>query len=257
MSALTAPRDTQAKGVDKVIFNQLDGLQLTNTKIYNGAIVVKDPATGYCQPGVTGLGLIVMGVADLDPALPVSDSTGIASGLLTPRISQGVAHVNNSTSGDLITQADVFNPCYLVDDNTVAKTNGAGTRSVAGIILEVDSTGVWVSFAGQIPLTPEQISVGAEPALASTAGALPLARNILATITGTTAYTLPNGTYVGQRVAITSSSASSGTPAATITPTTARGFTSVSAMGATGDFAEFVWTATGWILGATQGVTIT
>ncbi|HVZ89630.1 MAG TPA: hypothetical protein VHG72_21895 [Polyangia bacterium] len=256
MSALTAPRDTQAKGVDKVIFNQLDGKQLTNTKIYNGAIVVKDPTTGYCEPGVTGLGLIVMGIADLDPALPVSDSTGIASGTLTPRIAQGVAHVNNSTSGDLITQADVYKPCYLVDDNTVAKTNGAGTRSVAGLIMEVDATGVWVSFGSQIPLTPEQIAVGSEPALAAGAGALPLARNILATVTGTTAYTLANGTYVGQRVGVTASSASSGTPNATITPTTARGFTSVSALGATGDFAEFIWTATGWMLGATQGVTI-
>ena len=33
---------------------------------------------------------------------------------------------------------------YIVDDQTVAKTNGSSTRSAAGTIVDVDAQGVWV-----------------------------------------------------------------------------------------------------------------
>jgi hypothetical protein len=45
----------------------------------------------------------------------------------------------NSTAGDLIAQADVGTDCYIVDDQTVAKTSGTNTRSVAGKVQEVDA----------------------------------------------------------------------------------------------------------------------
>jgi hypothetical protein len=38
------------------------------------------------------------------------------------------------------------NDCYLVDDQTVAKTSATNTRSVAGKIVDVDSQGVWVKL---------------------------------------------------------------------------------------------------------------
>ena len=34
----------------------------------------------------------------------------------------------------------------MVDDQTVAKTNGGNTRSPAGIIDSVDADGVWIRF---------------------------------------------------------------------------------------------------------------
>ena len=49
-------------------------------------------------------------------------------------------------AGDLIAQADVGADCYIVDDQTVAKTNGTNTRSVAGKIIAVDADGVWVKI---------------------------------------------------------------------------------------------------------------
>ena len=52
--------------------------------------------------------------------------------------------MGNSTDADAITIADLGNACYLVDDATVAKTNGSSTRSVAGIIRYVDDLGPWV-----------------------------------------------------------------------------------------------------------------
>ena len=47
----------------------------------------------------------------------------------------------NSASGDLIARADIGNDCYIVDDQTVAKTNGSSTRSIAGKVYDVDADG--------------------------------------------------------------------------------------------------------------------
>ena len=51
-----------------------------------------------------------------------------------------------TTVADLITTADIGADCYVVDDQTVAKTNGGGQRSVAGKIFDVDAQGVWVDL---------------------------------------------------------------------------------------------------------------
>lgn len=253
--ALAAARNTPQWGAVKAVLDDLDIQQAANKIIYQGGIVAV--SAGFGQPATAALGLIAAGIAFLDPNTGSSDSTGLAAGALTIRVRQGTFRVLNSASTDAIAQADQFKPCYLVDDQTVAKTNGAGTRSFAGIIMFVDTSGVWVFFSAQLSRSQAAGGVGGEPALLAGAGAVPLAPNVLATITGTTAYTLANGTTVGQKVAVTVSSASSGTPAGTITPATARGFTSVSALGATGDFVEFMWTATGWIVLGSNGVTIT
>ena len=41
---------------------------------------------------------------------------------------------------------DIGKDCFIVDDQTVAKTNGANTRSRAGKVFDVDADGVWVDF---------------------------------------------------------------------------------------------------------------
>ena len=50
------------------------------------------------------------------------------------------------TAADAITLADIGKDCFIVDDQTVAKTDGAGTRSRAGRVFDVDADGVWVDF---------------------------------------------------------------------------------------------------------------
>ena len=62
------------------------------------------------------------------------------------QIRKGTFRFGNSASGDLIAIADIGNDCYIVDDQTVAKTNGTNTRSVAGKVHDVDAEGVWVTF---------------------------------------------------------------------------------------------------------------
>jgi hypothetical protein len=77
---------------------------------------------------------------------------GAADGDKLASIDEGCFQFANSSAGDAITLADRGQPCFVVDDQTVAKTVGAGLRPIAGIIADVDANGVWVRFgASQAP----------------------------------------------------------------------------------------------------------
>lgn len=149
MTALAAARDTRQLGVgdNKAMLSELNLKQLTNVKIYPGALVVV--AAGYAKPGVAGTGLLAAGVADPDNGL-VSDSTGIASGDMSIRVQQGVfAFTNLST--DLVTQTEVGRNCYITDDQTVSKTSASSTKSVAGVVIAIDAIdGVYVAVGLQM-----------------------------------------------------------------------------------------------------------
>jgi hypothetical protein len=52
---------------------------------------------------------------------------------------------NFANSGDSpVTQSSIGKPCYIVDSQTVAATNGSNTRPQAGIVHFIDADGVWV-----------------------------------------------------------------------------------------------------------------
>lgn len=74
-----------------------------------------------------------------------ADNTGGLAGAISAPARPGVYLWANSSAGDLIAQADVGNTCFVVDNQTVAKTNGTNTRSAAGIITAVGPEGVWVA----------------------------------------------------------------------------------------------------------------
>ncbi len=105
---------------------------------YIGALAVLD-SSGNVKPGVTATGLIPAGVFTAQ----VDNSTGSA-GDVTATVMSGTFRFANSGSSDEITKAEIGDTCYLVDDQTVAKTNGSSTRSAAGQIVDVDTSGVWV-----------------------------------------------------------------------------------------------------------------
>jgi hypothetical protein len=109
-----------------------------STRLYQGCLLCIN-ASGYAVPGSTATTLKAIGRNEQD----VDNSAG-AAGAVSALATRGVFKWNNSTSTDLITIADVRSTCYIVDDNTVAKTNGSNTRSVAGTVVQVDSDGVWV-----------------------------------------------------------------------------------------------------------------
>lgn len=108
------------------------------THIFAGGIVVQT-AAGFAEPADVAATLIAVGVAKSE----VDNSAG-AAGDLTVEVERGVFRFDNSAAADEITQDDVGKACYLIDDETVALTDGTGARSAAGIIDHVDDVGVWV-----------------------------------------------------------------------------------------------------------------
>lgn len=106
--------------------------------IHMGALVVAN-ADGYIAPGSEATDLTYLGRAD-----DAVDNTGGADGDKTVHVRRGVAfHFANSDS-DPVTQASLGKPAYIVDDETVAGTDGTGTRSEAGIVVGIDDAGVWI-----------------------------------------------------------------------------------------------------------------
>ncbi len=137
MAALTADRNTPELADGGKTF---DRLVAASTKIHAGSLVALS-ATGYAVPGSTATTL----KADGRAGEAVDNSAG-ADGAKSVAVRRGVFRFANSASADLITIANIGNNCYIVDDQTVAKTDGTSTRSVAGKIMDVDSLGVWVKI---------------------------------------------------------------------------------------------------------------
>ena len=74
----------------------------------------------------------------------------LAGHLLGARIDHGIFRWLNE-GGDAVTIADRYNQCFIVDDQTVARTDGTSSRSAAGIVIDVDADGVWVqTVPGQV-----------------------------------------------------------------------------------------------------------
>ena len=122
-----------------------DGVQYSDpvaaaTRIFAGSLMCLN-AAGYAVPGSTATTLKARGVAQEQ----VDNSAG-AAGDLHIESRRGVFPFANSAAADEVTRADIGSNAYIVDDQTVAKTNGTATRSVAGVIRDVDSAGVWIEI---------------------------------------------------------------------------------------------------------------
>lgn len=134
MVALTQDRNTpRREGV------AYEDPMAANVTIFGGALVCLD-ASGNAVPGATSTTLKARGVAQERKA------NGATVGAETIRTFPGVYRFANSAAGDLVTRADIGATAYIVDDQTVAKTNGGNTRSAAGTIRHVDAQGVWVNI---------------------------------------------------------------------------------------------------------------
>ncbi len=132
MAALTGPRNTPRRENDDVEGHPV----LAGVTVFLGALVCLN-AAGFAIPGVVGVGLVALGRAE---------ETIVGDGVRTVRTRRGTLRFANSAAGDAITRAEIGDQAFMVDDQTVAKTNGGGTRSLAGTIRDVDAQGVWVLF---------------------------------------------------------------------------------------------------------------
>lgn len=135
MTALTQSRNTKRR----------DG-RLTSdpvaaaVRIYAGSMIALN-AGGWAVPaGTAGAGNARA------IALEEIDNTQGANGALRVSGERTCGAFANSAAGDLITRADIGATAYVVDDQTVAKTDGGTGRDIAGKIVDVDASGVWVAI---------------------------------------------------------------------------------------------------------------
>ena len=133
MPALTNDRNTRLRSGDVY-----DDPVAASTVIYAGALVCLN-AAGNAVPGAVATGLKARGVARVRV-----DNGGGDAGDKRIESAPGVYRFGNSASADEIARGDIGATAYIVDDQTVAKTDGSSARSPAGTIVDVDDVGVWV-----------------------------------------------------------------------------------------------------------------
>lgn len=138
MTATTQDRNTPHKDGQLLAVPVAAGV-----KIPAGTLVMANQSgfatPGFAFPGSTDSPLPCLGMADGN----VDNSAG-ADGDATVLVQRGRAFKWLNHAGDPVTQASLGRPCYIVDNQTVAKTDGYATRSPAGLVVGVDADGVWV-----------------------------------------------------------------------------------------------------------------
>lgn len=131
--SLTAPRATiQVEGKRRQF------PVAANAVIQQGAQVMLQ--AGFAAPGALAVGALGLGMAE-----DTVSNLGGAAGAQVIEVRNGVFCFANSTV-DPVPLSQVGQNCYIVDDQTVGATNGTNTRSVAGVVYNVDSSGVWVKY---------------------------------------------------------------------------------------------------------------
>lgn len=130
MTAATEGRNTKRRNAD-----QVSHLVNTAAVIYAGTLVTLLAASGKAVPA---------GTASAGVAVGVAEDTVTGDGVKAVGVLRGCFQFGNSASTDLIAKADVGNTCFIVDDQTVAKTDNSAARKAAGKIIDVDANGVWV-----------------------------------------------------------------------------------------------------------------
>lgn len=135
MTALAADRDTPEAQTPDSMIHQLP--TASSTQFYSGGLLVLDQADGLVKKGSTATGLIAIGRSEENVLTGASNTRKI-------KAKSGIFRWGNSAAADAIAADDIGKDCYIVDDQTVALTDGTATRSKAGSIYDVDSTGVWV-----------------------------------------------------------------------------------------------------------------
>jgi hypothetical protein len=104
-----------------------------------------------CCCDTAGRLVVASATAGLSPCYGIckeqADNSAGAAGAINGKVRPGVFTVGNSGT-DPCTIADRGSYCYCEDDETVARTN-PGLLPIAGVVMDVDATGVHVLFGPQ------------------------------------------------------------------------------------------------------------
>jgi hypothetical protein len=259
MAGLAAARKILQMGViPEVMPSFLDAEMKANAKLWVGGMAAVDSSGYFVDPTAT-TALFLAGIVQPKAGYPqVYDNTGGANGAIVARVQEGVFSFLSGGGGDALTIANRYQPVFVMDDQTVGATDGGATpRSLAGILMDIDSSSnpQVLVCAGINAAILAAARVGAAAAVIDTiaaAGALSLAGTTLWSITGTQVLTLANGTQVGQKKKVLVV-ASASTPVGSIVVATPQGFATLTAISGITTFLDFLWTGSAWLLAAHGG----
>jgi hypothetical protein len=133
MAALTAKRLTQPVVLKTVT------LPATQEQVYQGGLACWDTTTGTCRKGIPSVSLIPIGFYMADKLIGASDPT------VEVQLLKEIWCKYFANDGTVLT-SDVGDLCYILDDQTVSQTDNTNTRSVAGRIWAVNTSGVLVEL---------------------------------------------------------------------------------------------------------------
>lgn len=136
-----APLTQDRRGVVEKAGNQLyQDPVAADTKIHAGGAYCLD-AAGNAVPADADNTLVSRAMC-----MEGVDNTGGAAGAKNVKGKKGVFNFLNSAGADEITRAEIEDDCYFVDDQTVAKTDDTGARPLAGKIVDIDGSKVFVEI---------------------------------------------------------------------------------------------------------------
>lgn len=137
MAATNKNRNTQCRGSTRRVAPMAAGVVIPA-----GVLVAISTSTGHADNATALASTRVIGVT----GERFSNAGGVAGAKdITVFRDMAYGPFANSAGPDQITAADLGAPCYVVDNQTVAKTSGSGARPVAGTVEAVDAAGVWVA----------------------------------------------------------------------------------------------------------------
>lgn len=140
MTVLAKDRKTDQFGSpDEVEPRLIDFPVAAATSLYGGAIVATD-ASGNAVPGSASTALKIWGRCEQQQINTVAAGFGTA-GDLTVTVRRGVFFLASGAGVDAIGDDDVGKLCYVIDDQTVGLTDGAGLRPAAGVVYNIRDDG--------------------------------------------------------------------------------------------------------------------
>ena len=130
-AALTAARSTPSRG------GELTSLKVaSNVVIYAGAMVAVDNA-GLARPAEDAANRRVIGRAEQT----VDNRTAVYDANKRIEASRGIFRWDNA---DTFTTADIGGYAYATNDQEVVKAAKVSHNVIAGVVVDVDSAGVWI-----------------------------------------------------------------------------------------------------------------
>jgi hypothetical protein len=139
MALLTAPYDSPTRNGDIVAIPVE-----ANTQIFAGGLVARN-AAGNAVPAQDAAGLKVVGRCEEQVANISADWNQYqygAAGAVRVQVRRGVFRYDNAAD-DPVTASDIGALGYAEDDHTISRSGG-NNKVIAGRIIDIDSSGVWI-----------------------------------------------------------------------------------------------------------------